>query len=220
MIYNYAVPSSGNFTVEVIYNGDNKYAKNTNVTSFNASKVNSTVIIEVNSTVVGDEVIIVVKVPGDASGIISIVVDGISYNETISGGRAVFNNSALDKGVYSVFASYDASADVKYAGGTNATSFEVLGKSTAISVVADPVTYGENAVIIVTVDGNATGYVTVTIGDNTFLVNIDNGTDKFSISNLEPGVVNLEIAYSGDDNYYANTTNANITVNPKSTKLM
>ena len=214
VIYNYVVPSSGNFTVEVMYNGDNKYAKNTNVTSFNASKVNSTVIIEVNNTCVGDEVIIVVKVPVDASGLISIVVDGISYNETISGGRAVFNISALDKGVYPVFASYDASADVKYVGGTNSTSFEVLGKSTVISVVADPVTYGENAVIIVTVDGNATGYINVVMGNDTYLGNIDNnGVARIVIPDLKPGVHSFDVVYGGDVNFEANSTVGNVSVN-------
>ena len=217
-VYNYTVLSSGNFNVEVVYNGDNKYGKTTNVTSFNASRVNSTVVIDVNSTSVGESIIIVVYVPVDAAGEVSIVVDAILYGKLVEDGRAVFNITALSKNNYTVVATF-SSTDGKYNGNTNSTSFEVTAKSTNLDVVVNPVTYGEDANIVVNVAGNATGYVTVTIGDNTYLANVDNGTAKFSIPNLEPGVVNLEIAYSGDDNYYANTTNANITVNPKSTTI-
>ena len=218
VVYNYAVISSGNFNVEVIYNGDNKYGKASNTTLFDASRVNSTVVIDVNSTTVGESIIIVVYVPDDAAGEVSIVVDAIPYGKLVDNGKVVFNLTALAKNNYTVVATFIPSDD-KYNGNTNSTSFDVTAKSTILDVVVSPITYGEDANVVVTVPVNATGYVTITIGDNTYLANINNGTAKFSIPNLEPGVINLEIEYSGDDNYYANITNANITVNPKSTTI-
>ena len=200
------------------WEGDNKYGKASNTTLFDASRVNSTVVIDVNSTEVGKSVVIVVYVPGDAAGKISIVVDSKQFDEIVDGGKAVFNIPDLAKGNYTVAATFIPS-DEKYNGNTNSTKFEVTARYTNLDVVVSPITYGEDAKIVVTVPGNATGYVTITIGDNTYLANIDKGTAKFSISNLEPGVVNLEIAYSGDDDYYANTTNANITISPKSTSI-
>ena len=217
-VYNYTISSSGNFNVEVIYNGDNKYGKATNNTSFDASKVNSTVVIDVNSTEVGKSVVIVVYVPNDAAGKVIIVVDGNTYDKIVDGGKAVFNVDGLAKGNYTVAANFNTS-DEKYNGNSNSTKFEVTARYTNLDVVVSPITYGEDAKIVVTVPVNATGYVTLTIGDDTYLVNIKDGNANFTISNLEPGVVNLEIAYSGDDDYYANITHANITVSPKSTSI-
>ena len=217
-VYNYTISSSGNFNVEVIYNGDNKYCKATNTTLFNASRVNSTVIIDVNSTEVGKSVVIVVYVPNDAAGKVIIMVDGNTYDKIVDGGKAVFNVDGLAKGNYTVAANF-IPRDEKYNGNSNSTKFEVTAKYTTLNVVVSPITYGEDAKIVVTVPVNATGYVTLTIGDDTYLANIKDGNANFTISNLEPGVVNLEIAYSGDDDYYANITHANITVSPKSTSI-
>ena len=146
------------------------------------------------------------------------MVDGNTYDKIVDGGKVVFNVDGLAKGNYTVAANFNTS-DEKYNGNSNSTKFEVTARYTNLDVVVSPITYGEDAKIVVTVPVNATGYVTLTIGDDTYLVNIKDGNANFTISNLEPGVVNLEIAYSGDDDYYANTTNANITVSPKSTTI-
>ena len=218
VIYNYTIPASGTFNVEVIYNGDNKYGKASNTTSFNASKVRPTVIIEVNSTPVGQNVTIVVYVPIDAEGQVNVIVDSIPHSAFVKDGKAEVNVSGLAKGNYTVQAMFTPS-DAKYDGNANSTTFEVTANPAPLVVVVNPITYGEDAKIIVKVPGNATGYVTITIGDDTYLANIGSGEAKFTISGLEPGIINMEIAYSGDDGYLENTTNANITVNLKSTAI-
>ena len=219
VIYNYTVPSSGEFNVEVIYNGDLKYAKATNTTSFNASKVNSTVVIEVNSTTVGESVIIVVKVPIDATGKVILVVGSKSYIENISDGDAIFNISGLARDTYTVQASYDPVSDVKYLGNTNSTSFEITPKSASLDIIVNPITYGEDANVIVNVPGDAKGTVTITVGDTIYLANIDNGVAKFNISGLEPGVTKLEVNFAGDDQYGEVSNSTNVTVYPKSSTI-
>ena len=216
VIYNYTVPTSGEFNVEVIYNGDLKYAKASNTTSFNASKVNSTVLIEVNSTTVGESVIIVVKVPIDATGKVILVVGSKSYIENISDGDAIFNISGLARDTYTVQASYDPVSDVKYLGNTNSTSFEITPKCASLDIIVNPITYGEDANVIVKVPGDAKGVVTITVGDTIYLANIDNGTAKFNISGLEPGVTKLEANFAGDDQYGEVSNSTNVTVYPKS----
>ena len=219
VIYNYTVPSSGEFNVEVIYNGDLKYAKATNTTSFNASKVNSTVVIEVNSTTVGESVIIVVKVPIDATGKVILVIGSKSYMENISDGDAIFNISGLARDTYTVQASYDPVSDVKYLGNTNSTSFEITPKSASLDIIVNPITYGEDANVIVNVPGDAKGTVTITVGDTIYLANIDNGVAKFNISGLEPGVTKLEVNFAGDDQYGEVSNSTNVTVYPKSSTI-
>ena len=41
-VFGYVIPESGEFIVDVVYNGDDKYCSSTNSTSFGAVKANST----------------------------------------------------------------------------------------------------------------------------------------------------------------------------------
>ena len=220
VIYNYVVPTSGNFNVEVIYNGDNKYASERNTTLFTADKINTTVIIDVNNTPVGKNVTVVVTVPNDATGNITITVGSTQYSKAIDNGTVVFNLPALDRNTYEVIANYEPLGDLKYLGGKNSTKFDVTGKSTSIEVTAEAITYGENAEIIVRVDSNATGHISITVGNDTYLGNIDNnGVARIIVPNLKPGIVNFEVSYDGDINFDGNSTSSSVVVNRKTTNV-
>ena len=76
----------------------------------------------------------------------------------------------------------------------------------------DSIVYGETANVTVKVADNVTGYITVTSGDNTYFAFIENGTAKLSVPNLEPGLNNITVYYSGDDEYQEKTVTSVIPV--------
>ncbi|MDO5850154.1 MAG: Ig-like domain-containing protein, partial [Methanobacteriaceae archaeon] len=74
---------------------------------------------------------------------------------------------------------------------------------------------GENATVTVKVDESVTGNITLKVANETITKKIDNGFVTFSIVGLSPGVHNLNISYSGDENYIPfTTTDFNMTVYP------
>jgi len=216
VIYNYVVPTSGLFNIEVIYNGDTKYAKIENTTSFEASKVNSTVIISVDTVQVGDNATIIVTVPDDATGNITIIVGSYSESKVIVNGTAKFSISSLTKGEYTVNAIYNPLLDPKYNGNSNSTSFEVVAREASMIVDVEAGSYGDKVNITVTLPSDATGYVTITVGDNSYVANVDStGVARLSLSDLKPGVTNVDIEYSGDTIYVGALNSTTVVVDRK-----
>ena len=210
IVFDYIIPSKGGFTVEAIFNGDKKYTAVHNSTVFTAVKANSTIIINVDDTPYDKNPVITVILPDDASGNVTITVDGKDYTEEVSNGKAVFNLPLLDRDTYTVTAVY--SGDDKYNGNNNQSEFDVVNKVADLDIKVDSIVYGETANVTVKVADNMTGYITVTSGDNTYFAFIENGTAKLSVPGLEPGLNNITIYYSGDNDYQEKTVTSVIPV--------
>jgi len=219
VIYNYIIPISGKFNVEVIYNGNERYVSKSNTTSFNATKINTPVIIKVDSVTFDTNATVIVSVADDATGEITIVVNNKYYTQNISDGKATFTLPLLNKGSYDVVATYNPLDDKKYLGSTNSTEFEVKGKTITIEATADPIVYGDKAIVIVKVPTTATGTITINVGGDTYMALIENGTAKLNIIDLEPGVNTLTVEYSGDINYDESSTTVNVTVGRKASTI-
>ena len=66
--------------------------------------------------------------------------------------------------------------------------------------------YG-NGTVVVVVGDNATGNVTIKVGDHEYNATVVNGTAVVTIDNETPGTHEVEVIYSGDGNH----TNSTIT---------
>jgi hypothetical protein len=72
-----------------------------------------------------------------------------------------------------------------------------------------------NGTIIVKVGDNATGNVTVVINNETKVVNLTNGTavvNVVNITNATPGVNNITVIYSGDENHTGVEVNTTVMI--------
>ena len=88
----------GTHEVEVIYSGDsthNATVTNANVT---APKYDSSFEVIIPEAKEGEPVNITVKVPGNATGVVTVSVDGKSYNATVVDGVAVVEVGNLTAG--------------------------------------------------------------------------------------------------------------------------
>ena len=213
-VLEYVVPSSGEFNVSAVYDGDDKYAASGNGTSFSAVRADSTIVISVVDTAYDKNATVKVILPSDATGNVTITVDNVDYTSVVNDGVAVFTLPVLERGDYPVSAVY--SGDDKYNANDNQTSFNIINKDVELNIKADDIVYEDVLNVTVSVPEDATGYVSVSVGDYTGVAFIENGTAFLTIPNLEPGIQNLTVFYSGDDEYQEVTSNAYVNVARKS----
>ena len=205
---------ANNYTVTVKYSGDNNYNPNQNTTKFTVSKISD---YNMNITVpgdvkVGEDAVIIVNVPKDASGNVTVSVGKDVYNAVISNGSAKVVVSGLGAGVYNVSATF---ADDKYAQ-NKANATVVVSKVTDynMNVSVPEFKEGVNSTISVDLPKDATGTVTVEIDGKKYTANVTNGTAKVNIPALSAGNHNITTTYSGDAKYDSMTKKGNITVIP------
>ncbi|MEE0025463.1 Ig-like domain repeat protein, partial [Methanobrevibacter sp.] len=201
----------GKYSAKLSYSGDSKYnskdvTANVNVES--ADPVDYSIIVSAKDINVGDKAVITVTLPSDATGSVSIVVNGKTYTASVNKGRATLDVSGLAKGTYAVTASY--AGDSKYVSKSNSTSFNVKGLDPSIGLAKDAVKQGED--LVITLPGDAKGNVTAVIGDKTVTVPVKDGKAVITTADIPVGQYDAKITYSGDDKYNAKDVSAKVLI--------
>ena len=213
--------AAGDYDVNVNYVGDNKYVASSNSTKFTISKLASSVAVDVGDIVVGEDAVVNVVLPDDATGSVTITVNGKNYVVDVKYGVASVAISDLAKGSYNVSVKY--SGDGKYLTSENTTHFDVVKASeynVTIIIDVDDIVVGEDAVIGVSVPGIVSGVVNVTVNGRSYNVAIVDGKGVLIISNLAAGNYNVNVKYGGDDKYLPSSNSANFTVSKVSSSVI
>ena len=208
--------ASGSYDVVAKFNGDDKYLASEDSAKFNVTKLASTIDIAVDNIKVGENAVISVALPEDATGEVIISVNGKNYTVMTKYGMASVTISDLANGTYSVDAFYNG--DDIYAPIKNSTAFTV-SKVSDYNMTVDiaDIVKGENATITVSVPEDGTGNVIVTINGTDYKGTVVNGTAKVIIPGLDEGTYKVVTFYTGDNKYDSMIVNGTITVN-KNTK--
>ena len=208
--------ASGSYDVVAKFNGDDKYLASEDSAKFNVTKLASTIDIAVDNIKVGENAVISVALPEDATGEVIISVNGKNYTVMTKYGMANVTISDLANGTYSVDVFYNG--DDIYAPIKNSTAFTV-SKVSDYNMTVDiaDIIKGENATITVSVPEDGTGNVIVTINGTDYKGTVVNGTAKVIIPGLDEGTYKVVTFYTGDNKYDSMIVNGTITVN-KNTK--
>ena len=208
--------ASGSYDVVAKFNGDDKYLASEDSAKFNVTKLASTIDIAVDNIKVGEDAVIGVALPEDATGEVIISVNGKNYTVMTKYGMANVTISDLANGTYSVDVFYNG--DDIYAPIKNSTAFTV-SKVSDYNMTVDiaDIVKGENATITVSVPEDGTGNVIVTINGTDYKGTVVNGTAKVIIPGLDEGTYKVVTFYTGDNKYDSMIVNGTITVN-KNTK--
>ena len=208
--------ASGSYDVVAKFNGDDKYLASEDSVKFNVAKLASTIDIAVDNIKVGEDAVISVALPEDATGEVIISVNGKNYTVMTKYGMASVTISDLANGTYSVDVFYNG--DDIYAPIKNSTAFTV-SKVSDYNMTVDiaDIVKGENATITVSVPEDGTGSVIVTINGTDYKGTVVNGTAKVIIPGLDEGTYKVVTFYTGDNKYDSMIVNGTITVN-KNTK--
>ena len=207
---------AGDYEADVVYSGDDKYVNKSTTVSFSVSKISE---FDLNASAedvyVGDDVIVeVTGIPANATGIITVTVNGKDYEVDVSAGSVIISD--LPAGDYEADVVY--SGDDKYVNKSTTVSFTVSKISEFdLNASADDVILDNDVIVVVTgIPSDATGTVTVTVNGKDYKGEVSNGTANIAISGLDHGKYNADVVYSGDDKY----TNKSTTVSFEVAKIV
>ena len=205
--------AAGTYAFAAVWAGDDNYNIVTENGDFKVNKIDSSVAVNVNNIKVGEELTITVNVPSDATGDVTVSVDGKEYNVAIENGKAVKTIADLKANDYTVTVKY--SGDNNYNANQNTTEFSVSKISDYNMDISVPeIKEGVNSTISVDLPKDATGTVTVEIDGKKYTANVIDGTANVIVSGLSAGDYNITTVYSGDAKYDSMTKKGNITVIP------
>ena len=197
-----------NKTVSIVYDGPEVHI-NTGI--LNVSKANPDLTVGALNITVGDLEIITVTGPKDATGLITLTLNGIDYILPIYNGEAKFYFQDLVYGTYDVSASY--SGDNHYVAAENSTVFKVDKVLANLNIHVEDITFGENGLVIITLPSDIDGsIVTVNVNGKVYPVDIENGFGKLPLRELDAGDYTISAVFAGNDKYLPGVSNALLTV--------
>ena len=225
----------GNYTVIVTFAGDDKFNPASNSTNFNVLKVSIPVTDETITLPDSNSTSYSVNLPADATGTLTVTVDGTEYTSQLVNGKATVNIPELSDGTHNITVAYSGDSkyeaitkssivnvnktDITNTTGDNSTNTTgdngtaVDNSTTAksdvtIIVSAGDVNVGEDAVIQVTSSEDSIE-LTVLVNNKQYALG-DDGT--VCISNLAVGKYNVIVMFAGDDkfNSASNSTTFNV----------
>ena len=197
--------AADNYTVYVRYFGDENYLFRNLTSNFEVKKYNSTVTISKGNVELGCDVVLTFTLNSDASGNITVNINGKKENVAVSGGNATYVIKNISRGLYSIEATYNG--DVKYLASKDATEIDVGRLNADMVVDVKNITYGEDAIFTVTLNDASSGNITVDIDGKSYVAAVNGGRASLNISDLTAGDKVADVSYSGDFNYmYCKTT--------------
>ena len=197
-----------NKTVSIVYDGPEVHI-NTGI--LNVSKANPDLTVDAVDITVGDLEIITVTGPKDATGLITLTLNGIDYILPIYNGEAKFYFQDLAYGTYDVSASY--SGDNHYVAAENSIVFKVDKVLANLNIHVEDITFGENGLVIITLPSDIDGsIVTVNVNGKVYPVDIENGFGKLPLRELDAGDYTISAVFAGNDKYLPGVSNALLTV--------
>lgn len=211
----------GNYTASATYMGDDDFNANATDFEFEVGEIplnntNVTLAVEIDENYVE----MIVGVDENATGLVEYCISGAeeftSY-VALDDGIAVLK-TFLEPGDYEVLATYLGN-DSFYANSTS-QKFTVIGhikKDTSIKVTSD--VQSSTVTIEVDVDRNATGYVTISVLGESFIVPVNDGKAVLSYPFI-PGTYTAKVVYLGDDDFNNATARTSFTVIKEDTHMM
>ena len=214
-----------NATAVISYSGDDKYnnfTKSVNITVNPKEKVDSTINVNAEDIVEGETANVLITIPGDATGTVTVILNGesrvIDINSTTVRGlngilSMLVTYENLTAGNYTVIAVYSGNNNYNP---SNATVAFVVGKTAKENATMDidvsPVTEGQNVIVNVELPEDATGTVNAFVNGKNYTVPLKDGKATITIPKLAAGNYTIPVTYSGDDKYNSETEEVNVTV--------
>ena len=204
---------NGNHTLEVTTIPDkNHNSVNTTVTISVGGRESADVNVTIPSDIpIGDDATIKIDIP-DATGNVTVYVDGGEYVAELVNGSANVTIPGLSGGNHTVVVEY--SGDDKYAPFTKVVTLNVPKADIPVDElkvnVALPIG-GKLPTVTIKLPEDITSYVLVRINGYDYYLDVNNGTATIKLPALSYGKHNVDVTYPGDDKY--NAVSKNITVN-------
>ena len=213
--FNVANLASGTYTALVSYSGDSRFESKTASVKFNVAKAEPTINVNNVNIKVGQVLVInVVDLPNDATGRVSVTVNGISNTSNIANGQAKLYVSGLPKGDYEYTVTYSGDSNYLSKSISKPVSVGYVSTSFNANVQSTDINVGDVAKIMITgLPSDANGVVYIELNNVRYTASVNNGNAVISIPNLSEGTYNCDVLYTNDTKYSANSKQVSFNVN-------
>ena len=198
----------GSNVINASYSGDDKYVSKDLSDIIEVKCDNYNIIIENKDLVYGDDLII--DLPNGTSGSVSVTIGNESFNIPIDNGKVVVPADKLPIGFNNITVDY--AGDDKYDPNVLSDIVSVRLNNYTLDIGSDVIVHGDD--LVIDLPSDASGNVSVTIGNESFVVPVVDGKATVSTENISNGDYNVSISYSGDDKYVPRDSVVNISVVP------
>lgn len=206
----------GKHTIDVFYTGNDKYNPIYKNVTINVKDNRAVVNMEVltDKIAIGkSETVSIIILPKDATGTVSLTIDGKTFKGNVKNGQCSVAVSNLTSGTYDMKVSY--SGDSKYQPLNQTAKLTVTDNRTKVNmtVLTPEIASGKDATVTISITPkDASGTITLTIAGKTYNGTVKNGNCVIAVGNTTLGKHNMQISYSGDSKYKPANQTANITV--------
>ena len=211
LVFTFNNLKANNYDIVVVYFGDDNYLSKEINTQTSVLKYNSTTYLEIGVVNVGEDVILTITTLSDATGNVTLKINDKIETLTLNNSKATYTIKNIKRGDYLISAVYNG--DDKYLKSSDTKFIEVDNLNATLTVNIDDVVYGQDVIVQVVLSDDATGNVTVSVDGISNTVIVKDGKATVKISNLEAGLKEARIFYTGDDTYFNKTVSQNFTIN-------
>ncbi len=200
------------YTISASYTGDKKYISKTINDIVNVNKYSSSTNLNISEINVGEDVILTITTTSSTTGTITLSINNNTQTLTLNNSKAQYTINNIKRGDYLITAVYNG--DDKYLTSQDSRFIEVDNLNATMTIQTEDITYGDTAIIKVTLNDDATGEVTVTVDGISNSSVVLGGKAEVILFNLDAGLnKNISVFYSGDDTYFNKSGSANFTIN-------
>jgi hypothetical protein len=186
----------GDYRIAAIYNGDEKYLKSSDYRFIEVDNLNATLSSIIEDITYGEIVNVQIFLNDNATGNVSVTIDGVTNSSSVLNGRANITLVGIDAGLKNVLIFY--SGDDTYFNKTQTANFTIKKANLIFTITSSNIMIGQDAVIKIKVPAKTTG--TFTIGED--IINIPlSGDITYIIPDLEIGDYEITAFYNGN-NYF------------------
>ena len=212
----------GNYTIQAYYDGDRDYFKAVKNDTLNVEKSITELRIDslVSETGMMD---IGAFVNENATGNITITITDANgttiqtTQQTAINGTVILDPIFVENNTYTINATY--TGDDNYYKATNTTNIKITKKQTNLYINTVKVDDLGNINVIIKIDENATGNITLAFNDTEETLEIINGTATLENYRLAKGNYTITATYPENENYFKGIANEIININKNTTEL-
>ena len=196
--------------IKIGYRGNNKYEAVEVFHTVNVIKANPNLNVFIKDVNYGENLTIYATLNGvnntNLTGNVIVTINNKNYSVVVINGKGNVSADKLPAGLYNFSATW--AGNDNYNGTNISGGFKINKIDSTIAINVEDIKVGENATIIVNLDSDATGNVTITLDNQNYTVAINEGQTIKVIGGLKAGNYDVFVKYIGDNNYNSaqNTT--------------
>ena len=196
--------------IKIGYRGNNKYEAVEVFHTVNVIKANPNLNVFIKDVNYGENLTIYATLNGvnntNLTGNVIVTINNKNYSVVVINGKGNVSADKLPAGLYNFSATW--AGNDNYNGTNISGGFKINKIDSTIAINVEDIKVGENATIIVNLDSDATGNVTITLDNQNYTIAINEGQTIKVICGLKAGTYDVFVKYIGDNNYNSaqNTT--------------